>query len=81
MRDNLRTYVEEQVGFLEDNDYYSAIKQLSDEFVTYEMHKDLQLYALTHREDFLSEDAYDYVKNRISLFKQFKETEETWQKK
>ena len=68
MEDNLKDYIESQVGFMDDDLYYAGIKQLSEEFMPKEIRDDLKAYAETHRSDFIGQEAIDYVKMRIRLF-------------
>lgn len=72
MTDYLKNYINEQVGYIDDELYFKAIEELSKELVTKQVYDDLKLYAVSKRSDFLSEETVNRIKKRIDIFKIFK---------
>ena len=69
MSDDLKSYIEDKIGFLDDEYYYNCIKDFSEEMVPYKVSEELKMYYVTHRSDLLSPESYNYVKKREKYFK------------
>lgn len=72
MTDYLKNYINEQVGYIDDDVYFKAIDDLSKELITKQVYDDLKLYAATRRSDLLSIETINRVKKRVDIFKSYK---------
>jgi len=73
MTDYLKNYINEQVGYIDDDVYFKAIDDLSKELITKQVYDDLKLYSATRRSDLLSIETINRVKKRVDIFKFYKQ--------
>lgn len=73
MEDNLKSYIENEVGFMSDKTYYEAVKALLEDLLTKERAEEIAMYAETHRSDLISENTRNYIKKRKKIFSFYRE--------